>query len=571
MFRWRINAITFSGGQEIPLEVDSVFILIGPNNSGKSRALSEIQQALANPGAAGAVISAASSVREGEQEDLTLWLQDNYPSRLAPGGALQFLTKGGEVQASQIEGIWQQGDALPALQAFLVHRLGTEERLVIARRARAIDPYQTQPQAYIHMLQVNDNLRRRVSQEVRNAFGTDIVINWGAGPQVGFHVGQEPYRDADRDRVSEPYLAELNRLPQLDVEGDGIRSFVGALLAGLCGAHPVLLIDEPEAFLHPPQARRLAAALARTAVSQRRQVILVTHSADVLIGALEGAQRVSVCRLTRDTREETDVNDASVLPSAQLKELWSRPLLRSSAALNGLFHEGVVVCEGDADCRFYEAILRRMESQGRLDRSADLYFVHGGGKGQLVALARAYRGLNTRTAVVADLDLLRKKDDISSVTSALGADFAEIEGLYNSVASTLSDAPPVTSPKDFLSQVQAILSDAEKRNVPPSGEERRQIQELLDNVASWSQAKRTGVTKLRGGASKDATELLNRLTAIGLFLVPVGELECWWREGPTVKNEWAMYAIRKAEEADSLPEATNFMAGVCRWFGYLPT
>jgi predicted ATPase len=37
-----------------------------------------------------------------------------------------------------------------------------------------------------------------------------------------------------------------------------MRSFVGVLLNAFISKHSVLLIDEPEAFLHPPQARLLA-------------------------------------------------------------------------------------------------------------------------------------------------------------------------------------------------------------------------------------------------------------------------------------------------------------------------
>jgi len=475
------------------------------------------------------------------------------------------------LRVDRIEKIWQQGEALPGAQAFLVHRLDTESRLTITNRVTSIDPYSDQPQAYIHVLQANEGWRRKASEEVRAAFGVDVIINWGAGSQVGFHVGQEPERGPDRDRVSEAYLNELNRLPRLDWEGDGIRSFVGGLLAALCGAHPLLMIDEPEAFLHPPQARRLAAALARTAEALGRQLIIATHSADVVRGALEESQQVSVCRITRETTADADLNHASLLKSDQLAELWSKPLLRSSAAFDGLFHEGVVVCEADADCRFYEAILRRMEVRGDIKRAADLHFVHGAGTGQLATLARAYRSLDTRTAVLADLDLLRNEAEIADVISALGANFEDTQSLFRSVHAALSSSPPLTGFEDFLSEARATLDDSEKAGAV-SAEKRRELQRLLENAADWSEAKRYGITKLRGGALRDAQKLLEECAALGLFLVPVGELECWWPEGPAAKNEWFLPAIKKiVEDQDSLPEATDFMARVCHSFGYQTT
>lgn len=586
MFRWGINSVTFSGGQEVPLDFGSVLILIGPNNGGKSRALRDIEASFASLDSARPVIPSIVSMRQGTAELFLQWLEHHYPCRADAEGRRHLRTKGARLAVNNVEAVWQTGDDLRGAHAFLVHRLGTEERLTITNRVASIDPYRDQPRAYIHVLQANDQFRQKASDEVRSAFGLDLIINWGAGSQVGFHVGQEPEHDGVRDRVSEEYLNELNRLPRLDSEGDGIRSFVGGLLAALCGAHPVLMIDEPEAFLHPPQARRLSAALARSAKELGRQLIIATHSADVVRGALEASQdvsvcsadvvpgareasqEVSVCRITRETTLERDVNHASLLESKQLAELWSKPLLRSSAAFDGLFHTGVVVCEADADCRFYEAILRRMETAGRIDRAADLHFVHGAGKGQLATLARAYRSLDTPTAVISDLDLLRNKDEIAEVVHALGANLGETSGLFNAVHSELSSSPPVTSFNDFLSGMEAVLDNSRNAGAL-SPEDRRTLYGLLEGHADWSQAKQHGISKLRGGALRNAKKLLEEWAKVGLFLVPVGELECWWREGPAAKNEWFLPAIKEIMEHDhSLPEATAFMARVCHWFGY---
>ena len=89
---------------------------------------------------------------------------------------------------------------------------------------------------------------------------------WFAGPNLG-----HPFDSA----MSKAVYEELVK--------------AGILLASECASFLVLLIDEPEAFLHPPQARRLAAALARTAKSLGRQVILATHSTDIIQGALSCA------------------------------------------------------------------------------------------------------------------------------------------------------------------------------------------------------------------------------------------------------------------------------------------
>src|ERR1019366_8066393 len=138
--------------------------------------------------------------------------------------------------------------------------------------------------------------------------------NWGGANQIWFHFGDDPPRTADHDRVSPRYLKELDQVPRLETLGDGVRSFVATVIAAHTGPQPVLLIDEPEAFLHPPQAVPPAQILPRLITERRRQAIIATHSADFIRGALSGSPQVSICRLERTG----NVNTASRLDPGQL-------------------------------------------------------------------------------------------------------------------------------------------------------------------------------------------------------------------------------------------------------------
>jgi predicted ATPase len=134
-------------------------------------------------------------------------------------------------------------------------------------------------------------------------------------------------------------MQDLQRLPLVQHQGDGIRSFIGIMLTLVAASYPIVLIDEPEAFLHPPQARLLGRKLAAEA-RDRAQVIIATHSIDVLLGLLDADDAsVTIARLTR----QGDVNPVAVLSPDQLRELWRDPLLRYSNVLDGLFHRGVVL------------------------------------------------------------------------------------------------------------------------------------------------------------------------------------------------------------------------------------
>jgi len=71
-----------------------------------------------------------------------------------------------------------------------------------------------------------------------------------------------------------------------------------------------------------------------------------------------------------------------------------------------VFHEKVIVTEGDGDARFYSAVADSLFDDPN-QRKPDVMFTHtGGGKGGLPLVAQSIRALNVPVAVVADFDLL---------------------------------------------------------------------------------------------------------------------------------------------------------------------
>ena len=559
MFEWRISSLIFSGGETIALEPASVTLLIGPNNSGKSTALEEIKRKI-NSETNVKVITDVQMARIGTDDDFLAWADKRY-SCYVIDGQKNYFTIGIQTTEGGLRNLWNFPSAIyqNGPSRFFISSLSTHARLEIGNPVQASLLYQSAPGQYIHLLQQDEALLNKVSGEVRRAFGKDLIINRGGAGQVWFHVGDEPTRTRDRDRVSFEYLRELNSLPRLADEGDGIRSFVSTLLAALCGAQPLLLIDEPEAFLHPAQAERLAGILAESAKTLRRQVIVATHSSAVVRGVLNKSGTVAVCRLTR----EGSVNHACLLSSSDLKSLWAKPLLRSADAIEGLFSEGVIVCEADTDRRFYEAVLKRLEEQGTVPAPVDFYSVNGGGKGDLATLAQAYTRLNVRTVVIADFDLLRQEGEFKNVIRALGGDFSHIAGQYKSVASELNNQGPIKPVDEFLTEAQAILEKIKSAKAVAT-QDISALTNLMNNSKTWSEAKRYGITKLRGGAHTTCQDLLTWCRSIGLFLVPKGEMESWWLEGPASdKMEWFNQAIEEiSTNSASFAEASKFMEDV---------
>ena len=133
-----------------------------------------------------------------------------------------------------------------------------------------------------------------------------------------------------------------------------MRSFAAVTLHVLAArTHSIQFLDEPEAFLHPPQARLLGRYIAESKTGTS-QLFIATHSTDVLEGLIEGgSEKVRIVRL----RREGDVNYVKELSKEQTKSVTQDTLARFSRVFDGVFFEHVVICESDSDCMFYQSFL----------------------------------------------------------------------------------------------------------------------------------------------------------------------------------------------------------------------
>jgi hypothetical protein len=288
------------------------------------------------------------------------------------------------------------------------------------------------------------------------------------------------------------------------------------------GNHKITLIDEPEAFLHPPQATRLGRVLAeRTTVGQ--QVFIATHSSDIVRGALEADANITIVRITRDG----EVNHAAVLPADDVRELWNDPLLRYSNVLDGLFHDAVVLCEGDGDCRYYASVLDAIndsEEYKMTGRPPQILFTHCGGKARMHSVIKALRAASVPVIAVPDFDVLRDSSDVKRIVEALGGDFSSVEGWLTSVATAIEKNEKPVPKLALRVAINEALDQVPERDV--GRKQMEGLRRVLKAESGWDKVKDAGQKAVPGGdPSRDCKELLAALTAIGMHIVPVGRLE----------------------------------------------
>lgn len=249
----------------------------------------------------------------------------------------------------------------------------------------------------------------------RYVFDKDVVIDY-SGEKLQFYIADEfdnlPDHPVERHTVLEQY-------DRLDTQGGGYRSFVGIILSLLVSEDRVVLIDEPRAFLHPAQARKMGNWIAENLDDLSDQIIIATHDADFISGLLIGKTDLAMYRLSRSDNKTVY---HQISPSLT-KNLSTDPILSSQPVLDSLFHRGVVVCEGDEDRSIYRSVI--VNEFGR----DDYLFIHTYGKGKMDDVIGALNNSSVPTAAVLDIDVFKNDGEVRNILRSTGMDDTLVDAL----------------------------------------------------------------------------------------------------------------------------------------------
>jgi energy-coupling factor transporter ATP-binding protein EcfA2 len=521
---FRLSAIAFTSGVEISVADADIIVFVGPNNSGKSMSLREIVGCLSNsqqPGSAVAVKSVATE-RNMSGAELGDWYRRNRAviGDGTPGASVKsFQTR--ETRLDQLSGEWDHQVAnniapLPGNSPHLVKLLACDTRLAYEGQSARQETGAT-PDSLVQWLVHTPEAMAKFSGAFHKAFGYNVIVDaWGASIRLRLSKDREQESFSITSNSGLPnseMVTQLSALPLIENQSDGVRSFASVLQHLAPSSYPVVLIDEPEAFLHPPQARLMGRNLAEFQSGQ--QVLVATHSLDVLLGLLDaGKSRVQVIRLVR----QDGTTAGKSLDNDQLRRLWSDPLLRFSRVLDGLFHRGVVACEGDSDSHFYSVVAE--ETLGGLQ---DVMFTYAGGKQRLALIARSLAAVGVPVRCATDFDLLNDRQTTVNLVEALGGTFSEqMNTDLNVLSAALRGSEPALTLEAAATQIQQILGEEVKDVKALMGK----IQDALKPQTGWRAAKKQGVGAIpNGAATAAANRLLAELKQRGLFVIPVGEVE----------------------------------------------
>ena len=510
-----LKNIIFNDGTQLPLNYNSVIVFTGANNSGKSQVLRDVETGLDKSNSSPTIV-----IKDIEYDflgtiDEATFLKGRF--NVKQNGYYEMFESGLAFEKSILRSWWENRTFYNGLHLLFIKRLSTECRLTSSNALQRNDHPERNP---IYKLNQNESLAQKLSDYFRQAFGYDLIVNRSDMQTIPLHTGQAPDKTAFTIANQDEYYNQVTKLPKLQEQGDGMRSFASILLDTFTSEYSITLIDEPEAFLHPPQARLLGKMLANNN-PDNRQLLISTHSEEFLKGLLDAnSENVTVIRINRDS----NINRMSVLQNDKIKKLWGNPILRYSNILSGLFHEKVVVCESDYDCLFYQAIIDSIYEH-KNEIAPDILFTHCGGKTRIKDVVSALKAVNVPVAAICDFDILNASQNFKPITASFGIDWGVV-----------------------LSADMKIIYDS--MNAKSSS---------ANNA--WNQIKKVGKAGFTGNESVAYEKVEAVCKSAGLFVVPVGEMECFDKTVNREKKDWVHHVLENYDLAteEKLEEARKFV------------
>ncbi|RLI53422.1 MAG: hypothetical protein DRP09_15765 [Candidatus Thorarchaeota archaeon] len=499
----RVNKLVFKFGPSTargPLSIQpgDAVVLVGPNSSGKSLALREIENQIRGGTGEYVIVDELRIEYPSDFErfknlifDLNPLVQTNSeetyrvtnPSlRDNPDGTRSVSLT--QLQTWYRKLVSDEDDKMIRLNyaTLFTLRLDAETRLQLTKPQERGN-IRKAPENHLAKLLKNDSLRQEVREACSKAFpDLYFVLDPTNGNSIRILMSKErPANDIEKS-LTDAAIDFFDDAIPMNHLGDGVRAYVGIVSSIIAVGQRFTLIDDPEAFLHPPIARLLGRDLVSLAERRQGQVFVATHSADFLQGCLEASSHVNIVRLTYD--RTTSAATARELDPTILENLMNNRLLRTTGVFRALFHQGAVIVESEEDKVVYDEINRRLLDENRGVR--DVVFLNAQNWQTTRILAEPLRLLGIPAAIILDFDVLLETKEWSNIFKACHID-SRLDAHMNQVRAS-------------------IKNESIKRG----------------------QLKKGGIDVL-SQTGEMARHLLENLAEFGVFIVPYGELESWLR------------------------------------------
>jgi hypothetical protein len=349
-------------------------------------------------------------------------------------------------------------------------------------------------------------------------------------------------------------VRQFEAMAPLEDQGDGAKSYASVVLSMLLGQGRAILLDHPDAFLHPQQSRQLGEWIAVNAARLGCQVFVATRDPAFISGLHQTKTDIALVALTR-TDDSTLLRPVSAAASKRLVQF---PLLANQHAINALFCDSAVVIPENDDQVIYEMVARQVLG----DTKVGFYHAHGGSNVTLVA--QALRQAHVPVCVVTELDVFQDADRFCELVEAVTAAPPSPPWLATRerLASHLEgwhDEEKLSKDTDELESFLDQLKDGVK------AEEAARLQSERDEKYSrWQHFKRERLGSLPHDLRIGVEELIDELKRKGIFVLTQGPLQQWIAGDASLSERanWFTNAIEMVDQGNCPADLRVFVANL---------
>lgn len=567
----RINYLNLRSGGQIPL-THKISVFVGPNNAGKSQTLKDIRCLMdkqQSPIKTPVILQDDNncfeipSIAEIMLEMSFSLSKSNVDHYTVEGVSCNLTQKNSfDVYIPQIKGFDDKSDEEKRRLFFswfsksYIALMDAETRLRLSSETGSFTPSESTPENLLQSLFLYPDIEKVLRAAFKDAFKQDIKLDISQLTKLCIRVGDEVNQIPVDVRVAHKVAKGI---PKMDSQGDGYRSFAGIVIGLLICKKRIILLDEPEAFLHPAQAYFLGKWIGEHCDELGSQLIICTHSSNFLSGILTGTKDLDIFRLSRKGNQTI----YNLLSSEIANQLISNPVLSSQRVVDGIFHSGVVICEADADRAVYQSVASICHKSNR-----EILFIHAHNKQTLALVADVLRQTGTPVAVIADIDILRPEKTLDEVYRVLtGKDVeADLKEKQNKLDTYIDGRPEIDVINELRNNVFEFLQQLNNGEHTLEGA-KGALSRIHSGASKWSSLKREGLKVLEPEQHANAYDLISALSKIGLFVVPVGELEGWIDLGTHKKKKWIVPALEAIHDHKTPEPLSKFIGKVLTFFG----
>lgn len=498
----KLKSGSTASSPNLEFNISPITIFVGPNNSGKSVVLREIENYCrkAQSATADLILSSLEFIPKNETEfrsELNKMKQDPRENEIVSEGSIiieklnaarnRFQRHHFPEEALVNEAKNPNNRKLNYYVSFINYetiRLDGKSRMSLVIEQKSGD-LQKAPENLLQVLFKDNNLRNEVRRIVFDAFNQYFVVDPTKIGSLRIRLSQTAPATEEEERGWTKKSVDFHSKAKdiLDLS-DGVKAFTGIIMSIIAGNPKIILLDEPEAFLHPNLSFKLGKEIATSLRSSEKKLFAATHSSNFLMGLIQSGVPINIIRLTYQNNSAT----SRILPQEKVLPLMRNPLLRSSGVLNGLFYQSVVVTEADSDRAFYQEINERLLNENDNRGIVNCLFLNAQNKQTVWDIVKPLRELGIPSVGIVDIDII--KDGGAVWTKLLNSSFI-----------------PQPSQQAFHNQ-------------------RSSVKGLFDS--SGKNMKRDGGIEILAGQNKQAAiDLFDQLNEYGVFVVRNGELESW--------------------------------------------